>query len=547
MIHGELKGLKAKQVKDLKKLENQRVRGDVLISQELAKRLASVAHSIGRTIGLIINRRGHVQDLVVGDAQRLYLPELGRQRGGGKRFRGVRLIRSVQVGERLSRDDLMDLSKLQLDLVAIMEVDEKGNSQKVIWAHLVPDNPKRLIWTIQEVQHNSKLDEDFSYFIAELEAEFERKQDRNITLSRDSAMLVYVRTKSDWNHKQRLAELHELCKTAGVEVVETYVQSRQKLDPKFATGKGALEEIELRCLQLGADILVYGQDLSSNQVARISTMTQLRVLDRTQLILDIFAQRARTRSGKLQVELAQLKYALPRLSKRGTFMSRLMGGIGGRGPGETKLETDRRRVYSRIHLLEQNIEKLNTQREESRKRRVQSELPTISIVGYTNAGKSTLLNTLTKSNVFSEDKLFATLDPTSRRLRFPEQREVVLTDTVGFIEDLPASLTEAFRATLAELADSNLLLHVVDISNSNFEEHIVSTNKILDSLGVKDTKTVMIFNKMDLLEPQKVSDLKLTFNGIFISAKKRIHIIDLLDEIDRWSLDYRARLTNNSR
>ncbi len=541
MIHGELKGLKAKQRADLKKLDNQRVRADVIVSPEIAMRLAALTHATRRAIGLIIDRRGRITDVIIGDAERLYLPELGRQRGGGKRFRGVRLVRSIRPNAGLTRDDLTDLSKLQLDLVAAIEVDDAGRPRGVTWAHLVPDNPQRLLWTIEHAKSTLELEDDFSLFIAELEAEFEKKRDSNVTVGGDTAMLVYVRTRSDWNHKRRLAELHELCKTAGVEVVETYVQSRPKLDPKFATGKGALEEVELRCLQLGADVLVYGQDLTSNQVARITAMTQLRVIDRTQLILDIFAQRARTSSGKLQVELAQLKYALPRLSKRGTSMSRLMGGVGGRGPGETKLETDRRRVHKRIHLLEDGIKALRTQREESRKNRLKSEIPTIAIVGYTNAGKSTLLNTLTKSDVLSENKLFATLDPTSRRLRFPEQREVVLTDTVGFIEDLPTSLTEAFRATLDELRDADLLLHVVDLSNPGFEEHIRSTNTILKTLEVHETPTLMVFNKVDRLKPQDVSDLQLSFKGIYLSAKHRTHVTDLLDEIDRWSLDHHAK------
>jgi GTP-binding protein HflX len=418
-----------------------------------------------------------------------------------------------------------------------VNADSAGRPGRVSWAHLIPVNPKNELWRIQETRTIFDLDVPFSEFIEELEAEFAAKADKQTEIAADSAMVVYVRTRADYHHEGNLAELQELCRTAGVKVVETYVQSRQKLDPKFAVGQGALEEIELRCLQLGAGMLIFGQDLDPGQSRSITDRTQLLVIDRTQLILDIFAQRAQSRVGKLQVELAQLKYRLPRLSSRNTGMSRLAGGIGGRGPGETKLEIDRRRARDRIRMLEKAVDRLGSERQLRRKNRTVNQLPVVSIVGYTNAGKSTLLNTLTQSTVLSEDKLFATLDPTSRRLRFPHEREIILTDTVGFIRDLPDELREAFRATLEELADADLLLHVVDASDPSWQEHVRSTERILSDLKLDETPRLLVFNKADRISESQRADLLLTHEGTFVSAIQRETTRELLDEIDRWLLN----------
>ncbi len=476
--------------------------------------------------------------MVVGDARRLYLPDLGRARAGGSRFRGLRLIRTRLGGDALSHDDLTDLSKLNLDLVASVDVEDGGKAGACTWAHLIPDNPARELWRIHVEGHVAGMDFPFGEFIQELESEFEQKRDGAQRASGDAAMIVYVRTRGDTAYASRLAEIHELCRTAGVEVVESYLQSRDRLDPKTAVGSGALEEIELRCLQLGADIVIFGQDLTPSQARSITDRTQLRVVDRTQLILDIFAQRAQSAVGKLQVELAQLKYRLPRLTGRGTAMSRLAGGIGGRGPGETKLEVDRRRARDRIHALDKGIEKLRRDRDLRRKNRRDRAVPTISIVGYTNAGKSTLLNTLTNSRVLSEDKLFATLDPTTRRLRFPEEREVILTDTVGFIRDLPNELREAFRATLEELEEADLLVHVVDASDPAFEGQIASTERILRELGHGDRPRLLVFNKVDAVDAETLEGLRLGFDGVFVSALKRDSARPLIEAMDRWLIAY---------
>jgi GTP-binding protein HflX len=300
-------------------------------------------------------------------------------------------------------------------------------------------------------------------------------------------------------------ELAELAASAGMVVQDRIVQRRSAIDPRTVLGRGKLDELIIRALQLGADMLVFDRELSPAQVRSLSEATDLKVIDRSQLILDIFAQRAQSKEGKIQVELAQLKYLLPRLiAGQDSAFSRLAGGIGGRGPGETKLETDRRRVRDRINRLEKEIETQRQRRQERRKGRSRQQLLVISIVGYTNAGKSTLLNALTKSEVHAEQRMFATLDPTSRRLRLPREQEVIINDTVGFIRALPPDLLSAFRATLEEISDSSLLIHAVDISNPRWEQQVQSVKRILAELKLADIPSILALNKADLLKPEAV-------------------------------------------
>jgi GTP-binding protein HflX len=297
-----------------------------------------------------------------------------------------------------------------------------------------------------------------------------------------------------------LRELAELARTAGVDVVDSVLQIRDRIDPRQVLGKGKLDEVVLRAAELDARTLIFDHDLSPTQASTISARSDLKIIDRTQLILDIFAQRAESSDGKLQVELAQLKYALPRLGLKDDSLSRLTGGIGGRGPGETKLEIGRRRAKERVSHLEGQLKRLAKDREQRRKRRARAGIPIVSIVGYTNAGKSTLLNTLTGSDVVAENKLFATLDPRSRRLRFPHEREVVVTDTVGFIRELPSDLFAAFRATFEEVADANLLLHVVDATDPAREQHIRTTEELLVELDLEHIPRILVYNKVDQLD-----------------------------------------------
>jgi GTP-binding protein HflX len=371
--------------------------------------------------------------------------------------------------------------------------------------------------------------------MASLEAEFARTASRLSSTARatDRALLVHVAIGRHDDTDARIAELRELCGTAGVDVLDVIEQRRPQADPKFLVGRGKLEEILLRAMQLGAETVVFDPDLTPGQARAISDFTDLKIIDRTMLILDIFAQHARSRDGKLQVELAQLEYALPRLIEKNTMMSRLTGGIGGRGPGETKLEINRRRARDRIALLEKKLRGIQKTRQLRRKQRGVRGVPIVAIVGYTNAGKSTLLNSLTQGDAVVADQLFATLDPISRRLRFPRDREIVLTDTVGFIRDLPANLVTAFRATLEELADADLLVHVVDASDDGHEEHIAAVTQILADLDVAETPRLIVFNKADLLDAAEARRRARCHDALAVSALSRSTFAPMLDAIER--------------
>ncbi|MBA3539009.1 MAG: GTPase HflX, partial [Deltaproteobacteria bacterium] len=356
---------------------------------------------------------------------------------------------------------------------------------------------------------------------------------------KDRALIVHVQINRAKDAEARIAELRELCRTAGVKVLDVLVQRRPEADPKFLVGRGKLDEILVTAMQRGADVVIFDPDLSPGQARAISEATELKVIDRTMLILDIFAQHATSKDGKLQVELAQLRYALPRLIEKNTMMSRLTAGpggkagIGGRGPGETKLEINRRRARERIHLLAKRLEDLAGDRRLRRQRRTERELPILAICGYTNAGKSTLLNSLTEGNAVAADKLFATLDPISRRLRFPEEREVIITDTVGFIRDLPAELQRAFRATLEEMADADLLVHVVDASDPDRDQHIAAVTTILSDLGLGEKPRILVWNKVDQLDPAEADALTRLDGGFLVSALDRATFGPLLLAIER--------------
>jgi GTP-binding protein HflX len=376
------------------------------------------------------------------------------------------------------------------------------------------------------------------------------EQAANITKSTETgeerAILISVTKAPPSEADDSIEELKELSRTAGLIVLETFIQRPRQFSPIYLMGEGKMRDVVIRALLLGATILVFDQELTPTQARSISNMTELKVIDRSQLILDIFARRANSLDGKVQVELAQLKYLLPRLVGHGVQMSRLMGGIGGRGPGETKLELDRRRIRDRIAKLERVLTELSADRYQRRQKRIKSGLPIISIVGYTNAGKSTLLNSLTESQVFTENLLFATLDTSTRRLRFPKEREIIITDTVGFIRSLPKSLLGAFKATLEELQDADLLLHVVDSSNPRFQEQIKSVEVILSDLGLGDKERIVLFNKSDKLNELKTKDplafMKTKYTsknlGAFqISALDKNSLSPLIDQLQSrfWS------------
>jgi len=505
-IEGNTTGLSPLAVKTLQRLYRRKVGLEHIATPELMRNLVEATALCSRQVGVLVHRSGVVDSVIVGDAAKLMLPDVGRLRAAEGRFRALRLIHTHLFGEDLTRDDIIDLVRLRLDMVCALLLSPEGELRSLQYAYNTPkyqegDAGHRTVGPVPI----GKIDVDFGQLIAALEDEFAKQSRTRVVTGKDGrALLVHVgerrRRGAQVVAEARLRELAELAQTAGVQIMDQVIQLRARVDPRWVLGKGKLDEVLLRAIELDVTTLIFDRNLSPSQASAIARITDLKVIDRTQLILDIFAQRAESADGKLQVELAQLKYALPRLAQKDDSLSRLTGGIGGRGPGETKLEVGRRRARERVATLEARLKKLAKQRRQRRRHRKRRSVPIVSIVGYTNAGKSTLLNALTDSAVLAEDKLFATLDTRTRRLRFPYDREVVITDTVGFIRDLPDDLFAAFRATFEEMADADLLLQVVDSSDPDRDQHIATTEALLTELGLHEIPRIIVFNKSDRLD-----------------------------------------------
>ena len=470
----------------------------------------------------------------MGDHRSILIPELPPTRGHRARLRGLRCVHTHLNGESITEDDLMDLVFLRFDLMVVLEVDKHGGARRLLGAHLLPESVNGKGWLLLDPVPAYEPGLDFLQLVQSLESEFARKQAlEEVRGDQDRAILVSVTNAPKAESEASMEELAELARSSGIVVAERIIQRQQRVNPKYLLGRGKLGELVLRALQLGVDLLIFDQDLNASQVRSITDFTELRVVDRTQIILDIFAQRAKSREGKIQVEMAQLKYTLPRLVLKDDALSRLTGGIGGRGPGETKLEINRRRVRDRIARLEKQLAQIRKQRGQQRGLRLRTGLPTISIVGYTNAGKSTLLNALTRSRVQVEDRLFATLDPASRRLRFPRDQEAIITDTVGFIRNLPNDLMEAFGATLEELRHADLLLHVIDVSNPVFEKQIHAVEEILEKLELHHIPMLRVFNKLDLVQEQEyVQNLCRRTQAVGVSALNGDNLRSLVEVME---------------
>jgi len=428
------------------------------------------------------------------------------------------------------REDITDLRLLRFDLLSVI-TEKQGLPEDIHIVHLLPYGKEQNFEILSSKFYSLKF--NFKEFINNLEAEMERTQAIDTHDQRERAILISVSTLPKYVIEEHIKELEDLAQSTDLVVIDKIIQRVKEINPKYLLGEGKFKELIIKAMDRGATLLVFDQNLTPSQIRAISKMTELKVIDRSQLILDIFAKRAHSLDGKVQVELAQLRYMLPRLTGKGTAMSRLAGGIGGRGPGETKLEVDRRRIKERIHHLENELKKLNLARQQRKKRRKELSIPIVSIIGYTNAGKSTLLNALTKSSVFVEDKMFATLDTSSRRLKFPEEKEIIITDTVGFIRDLPKDLIAAFKSTLEELEDASLLIHLVDISNPYFENHIDSVNSILKELNLDIKPMIIVFNKIDKVSSEEVKQICKRYDGIGISAINKETLIPLIDEIKK--------------
>ena len=491
----------------------------------------------GRQIGVLVDRLGKPDMVLVGDARGIYIPALTRSRRHAGRLRGLKLVHTHLGEEPVNQEDLMDMVFLRLDAVIALNVVAHGEPGSVSYAHLLPPNPDAKPYEVHGPMPWHRLDVDFEALVEALEDELARSggtlaEEGAAMGEAERALLVSVDVTPRHTQEVSLAELAELARTAGLVTTGSVVQRVRKTNPKTIMGKGKLAELEVRALQENAGVILFDQELTPSQMRNLAKVTERKILDRTQLILDIFAQHATTRSGKLQVEMAQLQYTLPRLSGTGRALSRLMGGIGGRGPGETKLETDRRRVRERITRIRQDLKGLRKRRKATRLRRAKAGLPVAALVGYTNAGKSTLLNTLTASKVLAEDKLFATLDPTTRRLRFPMERELIVTDTVGFIRQLPDELKEAFRATLEELEAADLLIHVAEAPHPELETHIAAVEDILREMELFDIPRLLVLNKWDAVDEAGRTALRHTYpHAVTACALDRASLRELADAV----------------
>ncbi|MEM8613461.1 MAG: GTPase HflX [Cyanobacteria bacterium P01_H01_bin.105] len=535
-IYGELKGLKPSQLKQLRRLYHQRIPGSQIASREFAQRLAAISTDINQPVCAYIDRRGHVIRVGVGSPRQTQIPVMELPRYGAERLSGIRCIATQLKQEPPGNAALTAMALQRLDALVLLTLTGSGFQRKgggatgyireAYLAHLTPDKAQR--WSVSEPMDLESLSlEDFADLTEGLEEEFRRLFiAQQVDASHDRVLLVGLQTDRISTNRFRsgLEEIVRLVETAGGEVLETLKQKRAKPHPQTVLGAGKVDEVALEAQTLGASLVVFDRDLSPAQVRSLEQRIGVRVVDRTELILDIFAQRARTGEGKLQVELAQLEYQLPKLTGRGQAMSRLGGGIGTRGPGETKLETERRAIQKRITRLQREVNQLQAHRARLRQNRQHHEVPSVAVVGYTNAGKSTLLNTLTNADIYAADQLFATLDPTTKRLAVVdpethEKRSMVLTDTVGFIQDLPPSLMDAFRATLEEVTEADALMHVVDLSHASWQEHIRSVMGILKQMPTTPGPILLVFNKLDAVDSDTLALAKDEYpQAMFISA-----------------------------
>ncbi|MBD1824738.1 GTPase HflX [Cyanobacteria bacterium FACHB-DQ100] len=534
-LHGNLQGLKSTHIKQIEQLYEERLADDRFITPEFADQLAALSQLIHQPLCCYINRRGQVIRVGIGTPMQTRLPDSELPRRSGDRFSGIRCL--VAQFHPPDASAFIAMLRQRLDAMVVLTLaDTKSNQAKALiqhsyLAHLTPDFDQP--WQVETFPLQSLFEQDADELIHDWESDI---QDAGFDLlqtvqsDHDRALLVGLQTDgmSDRRFQDSLDELRRLVESAKGEIVGVVQQKRSHPHPQTVIGHGKVEEVTLEAQRLGANLIVLNQDISATQARNLEEQIGVRVVDRTQVILDIFAQRARSQAGKLQVELAQLEYTLPRLRGRGQEMSRLGAGIGTRGPGETKLETERRTIQRKITQLQQEVNQLQAHRARLRQQRDRQQLPTIALVGYTNAGKSTLLNVLTQADVYVADQLFATLDPTTRRLTITDpdthdRRDVLLTDTVGFIHDLPPALMDAFRATLEEVTEADALLHVLDLSHPAWEQHLESVNTVLSELPAIPPNAILVFNKVDRVDRNTLEQVQQSYpDAVFISATERL-------------------------
>lgn len=542
MVHGKLSNIRKNIVDRLEGLYEWSVPANQLITKDLAAEMLALTKELAREVAVYVNRQGKVLQVSVGDDATVDLPEV-RQKRSENRLSGVRCIHTHPSGDaRLSEPDISSLRNMRFDVMAAIGM--KGNriyGSMAFFSGALKDDGGYVVHGTNEIPLEELNRCNLVQLITSINKELGKQQLKETKKAQERAILAgvdYNEAAGGWRIEDSLAELKGLAETAGAVIVGQVIQKKAKPDNAFFLGKGKVDEIGMLAQNTEADLLIIDDEISPSQQRNLEISTGLRVVDRTALILDIFAQRARSAAGKLQVELAQLKYNLPRLGGQGLVLSRQGGGIGTRGPGETKLEMDRRRIHSRIHDLEVKISRLKSQRQLHRVQRKNSRIPSAALVGYTNAGKSTILNAMFAGDeVLAEDKLFATLDPTTRLVPLDEKQELLLTDTVGFIQKLPHTLISAFHATLEETVEADLLLHVVDASNENYELQISAVMEVLREIHAQDKPSVFIFNKLDKLPETDRNNEYLTARmlqgreGVVISAKDEAGLQKLREKI----------------
>lgn len=541
-IFGNIKGIRNSVIEELQTLYDVRLASGQLLTGELALKMADITDFINREVSVYISRSGQVVAVAVGNDQSVELPPVEGRRGSS-RLSGVRCVHTHPGGNpNLSGVDISALKNNRFDAMVAIGVTSPDFTQSVMTFAMITGIDENEQYQVEGYGPLTFAEAEGIYF-PNLVATVERildKQSGSTSLAQGTERTILVGMEYaggagivGWTAEDSLEELKQLADTAGAEVVAKFLQKRPKPDPAFFIGKGKVQELALYVQQENIDLCIFDDELSPAQQRNIEQAMGVRVLDRTALILDIFSQRAHTNEGKLQVELAQLQYTLPRIMGKGLSLSRLGGGIGTRGPGETKLEVDRRRIRDRIAYIKDCISKVKNVRALHRAGRNKASVPTVSLVGYTNAGKSTLLNTLTNSDIYAKDQLFATLDPTTRQLDLPNKQQAILTDTVGFIQRLPHQLVAAFQSTLEEVVESDVLLHVIDVSHELYKEQSNAVYNVLEEIGAKDKTIITVYNKIDKLpEGSGLAErLAKEENSICISAKGRINLDKLLELI----------------
>lgn len=538
-IKGNIKGIRDSVIAELQKLYD--MQSPQLVSQELAVKLADITEYINREISVYITRSGQIIEIAVGDNATVELPSFSGRRGAG-RLSGIRCIHTHPGGNPyLSGVDISALKNNKYDAMVAIGVVSPDFTKSELTFGLITGIDSNENYTAECYGPYSLEDAENINFVNTVST-IERILDKqtgtaSLQVMSERAILIgmeWGRNDSLWTVDDSLEELKQLADTAGATVIKKFIQKRPKPDPAFFIGRGKVQELALYAQQENIDLCIFDDELSPAQQRNIESVMGIRILDRTALILDIFAQRARTNEGKLQVELAQLQYTLPRIMGKGLMLSRLGGGIGTRGPGETKLEVDRRRIRDRIAFIKDQIEKVKAVRSLHRSKRKKNNVFEVSLVGYTNAGKSTLLNTLTNSDIYAKDQLFATLDPTTRQLTLPNKQEIIITDTVGFIQRLPHQLIAAFRSTLEVVTEADLLVHVIDVSHELYKEQAAAVHEVLKEIGAETKPVITVYNKIDKLPPDsKLADrLALEEDTVCISAAKKLNLETLQQMIE---------------